>query len=310
MWPMMFFRFGLPSRLSKAIHCQRVPDVMCNHKQTLGPGSQGVHSHYGQVLGKIRLCKIIRVGTDCSGLDAPMLALRRCSVLYGAGLTRLFSVPGELDGGGFQQRRLPIAGSLREVSCRTHRDGSKLNPGPRSRLGLNGVRHVFASEINKHARQALEANFRPETLYHDLRMRRCSTMSRVELYVAGFPCQPFSSSGLREGTEDKLGRGSIFKYIFRYISKRRPRVYVLENVRGLSTHSCYGEMLTALRSLSLYNVYTRILNPEVRRGNVSYVGYRSFCWVNQTSLSKSVYILLVPCPVAVGIPISMVRCQP
>ena len=107
-------------------------------------------------------------------------------------------------------------------------------------------------------------------------------MSRVELYVAGFPCQPFSSSGSREGTEDKLGRGSIFKYIFRYISKRRPRVYVLENVRGLSTHPCYGEMLTALRSLSLYNVYTRILNPEVRRGNVSYVGYRSFCWVNQT----------------------------
>jgi hypothetical protein len=53
----------------------------------------------------------------------------------------------------------------------------------------------------------------------------------VSVMVAGFPCQPFSVQGYRKGFSDS--RGMIFFCILDFIRKQKPRVFVLENVRGL-----------------------------------------------------------------------------
>ena len=43
-------------------------------------------------------------------------------------------------------------------------------------------------------------------------------MMSVDVYVAGFPCQPFSTAGKQQGFEDSKGRGTIFHHILEYIA--------------------------------------------------------------------------------------------
>ena len=58
---------------------------------------------------------------------------------------------------------------------------------------------------------------------------------KVDVYVAGFPCQPFSSAGKREVLQDGKGRGTVFFEVFRYIQAHMPKNAILENVAGLTT---------------------------------------------------------------------------
>ena len=102
-------------------------------------------------------------------------------------------------------------------------------------LALRGLRipcqHVFASEIDPETRATLLANSPPAIMYHDIRVRPTMQTPAVDLYVAGFPCQPFSLAGRCAGF-DSPNNGTIFAHILNYISCRSPRVFVLENVAG------------------------------------------------------------------------------
>ena len=56
------------------------------------------------------------------------------------------------------------------------------------------------------------------------------SLQKVDVLIAGFPCQPFSNAGSRRGTSDS--RGSLFKRTFNFIEAMDPQVVVYENVRG------------------------------------------------------------------------------
>eukprot|EP00959_Pyramimonas_sp_CCMP1952_P166439 3478789-Pyramimonas_sp.AAC.1 len=53
----------------------------------------------------------------------------------------------------------------------------------------------------------------------------------VDLYIAGFPCQPWSLQGQHQGVDDE--RGDMARYCVRYIKKFLPKCFILENVPGL-----------------------------------------------------------------------------
>ncbi len=57
----------------------------------------------------------------------------------------------------------------------------------------------------------------------------------VQIFVCGFPCQPFSSIGAHAGVEHEAA-GSIWWYVFTYLKEKQPRIAILENVEGLITH--------------------------------------------------------------------------
>lgn len=86
-------------------------------------------------------------------------------------------------------------------------------------------------EIDKYADAGYRAihNVRKEEVFYtDAREIRPEELPEFDLICAGFPCQSFSSAGLRRGFEDV--RGTLFFEIARLAEARRPQYLLLENV--------------------------------------------------------------------------------
>ena len=85
----------------------------------------------------------------------------------------------------------------------------------------------------------------------DIMVRNPKDLPDHDLYVAGFPCQPFSAMGLREGVPDRHGRGFIITHIVVALQAKQPRACILENVRGLIT-SAPADLLQHLEETALH----------------------------------------------------------
>ena len=157
----------------------------------------------------------IKVGTDCSGIDVPIIALNES--------------------------------------------------------GISFV-HKFSSDNDPKAQETIQANSEPEFLYDDVQNRDNDKVPYVDLYVAGFPCQPFSTMGKQQGFEDDQGRGTIFFDILDYIRTKLPKVFILENVKGLVTldkGKHMNKVLKLLRQIRLrdddtkaYDVKWKLMNTK------------------------------------------------
>lgn len=118
---------------------------------------------------------------------------------------------------------------------------------------------VFACDIDANCRSVYERNF---GIYPagDISLVPACDVPDHDLLCAGFPCQPFSIIGKREGFREK--RGFLFLEIARIIAEKRPAAVLLENVRQLATASngqIMGYILTTLELLG-YDTRWRVLN--------------------------------------------------
>lgn len=99
---------------------------------------------------------------------------------------------------------------------------------------LNGV-CIGYSEIDKYAIQTYEKNFGKEIKnYGDATTINTAELPDFDLLVGGFPCQAFSVAGKRAGFNDT--RGTLIFDVVRILRDKRPRYFVLENVKGLLSH--------------------------------------------------------------------------
>lgn len=98
------------------------------------------------------------------------------------------------------------------------------------------VKHkiAFACDSDKYVKASYLANHYCENFYDDITTRSQALTPNSDMYVFGFPCQAFSMSGNRLGFEDT--RGTLYRNSLEYIDKKRPRVFVGENVKGLLSH--------------------------------------------------------------------------
>jgi DNA (cytosine-5)-methyltransferase 1 len=122
-----------------------------------------------------------------------------------------------------------------------------------------GGKCVFASEIDIEAKRAYEANYNI-TPHGDITQIDTSEIPDHDILFAGFPCQPFSIIGKKLGFDDI--RGTLFFEIARILKEKKPKMFILENVKQLKTHNkgkTLKIILETLESLG-YKVYCDILN--------------------------------------------------
>jgi DNA (cytosine-5)-methyltransferase 1 len=120
------------------------------------------------------ITEMITVATDCSGIDAPIEALKQLGVSF---------------------------------------------------------KQLWYCDNNKYARETSEANHpKPEIFFDDMLSRNNKSLPHLDLYICGFPCQSFSLAGKRLGTSDP--RSGIIPKMMETIHYSRPKICILENVRG------------------------------------------------------------------------------
>ena len=103
------------------------------------------------------------------------------------------------------------------------------------RLGFqnHGGRTVFSSEWDKFAQKTYRVNY-GEMPEGDITQIDEKDIPHHDILLAGFPCQPFSQAGLKKGFED--ARGTLFFNIAKILREKRPKAFMLENVKQLRGH--------------------------------------------------------------------------
>lgn len=91
---------------------------------------------------------------------------------------------------------------------------------------------IFSSEIDKYAKQTYFANY-GDFPSGDITQIKAEDVPDHDILLAGFPCQAFSQAGLKQGFKDT--RGTMFFEIQRILAEKRPKVFLLENVKRLRT---------------------------------------------------------------------------
>lgn len=134
--------------------------------------------------------------------------------------------------------------------------------------GFNGE-CVFTSEIKPHAVSTYSSNFPGDSVSGDITQIDAKDIPDFDILLAGFPCQPFSSAGVRKGFMDT--RGTLFFDIERILKEKKPAGFLLENVEGLVTHDRVDRTRPIGRTLETilkhlddlgYNVSWRVLDAS------------------------------------------------
>ncbi len=124
------------------------------------------------------------------------------------------------------------------------------------------VHCVFTSEIDKFAVQTYQANFDNQIVHGDITKIATKDIPQHDILLAGFPCQPFSQAGLKKGFDDT--RGTLFFDIERILLEKRPKAFLLENVKQLKGHDNGRTLDTILEHLKAagYETHCKVLRAR------------------------------------------------
>lgn len=173
--------------------------------------------------------------------------------------------------------------------------------------GIGGIRHgfeqtggrcVFTSEWDKYAQKTYLANYPHEEghiLAGDITQVDAADVPDHDILLAGFPCQPFSIAGVSK--KNALGRphgfkdttqGTLFYDVARIIAEKKPKAFLLENVKNLVSHDkgkTFKTILNVLRDELGYEVHARVIDGQhfvpQHRERIIIVGFREsagFTW--------------------------------
>ena len=149
-----------------------------------------------------------------------------------------------------------------------------------------GGKCVFSSEWNNFAKKTYEANF-GEVPFGDITQISEKSIPDHDILLGGFPCQPFSIAGVSK--KNALGRkhgfldetqGTLFFDIARIIEHKKPKAFMLENVKNLISHdkgNTFRVIKNTLQELG-YSVHFQVLNGKhfvpQNRERILIVGFR------------------------------------
>lgn len=132
------------------------------------------------------------------------------------------------------------------------------------RLGFEqvGFEIVYSNEVDRFCCETYRENF-GEIDERDISEVTAEEIPDFDVLLAGFPCQPFSMAGIKKGFDDP--RGNLFFQIERILEAKRPRAFLLENVKFLQSHR-RGETFSIIKQILTeklgYNIFYRVLNSK------------------------------------------------
>lgn len=133
--------------------------------------------------------------------------------------------------------------------------------GFRLALERNGLECIFSSEVDTACRKVYQDNFR-DTPFGDINQIHPEEIPDHDFLTAGFPCQPFSWCGKKEGFKDEV-RGTLFFNIVEILEAKRPKVFLLENVKGIlgsDKGKTIKEIHYQLEEKLNYTLYTDVID--------------------------------------------------
>ena len=159
--------------------------------------------------------------------------------------------------------------------------------GMRIAFDKAGGRCVFSSEWNKFSQQTYETNF-GDIPDGDITEIKAKDIPNHDILVGGFPCQPFSLAGVsskkalgrKHGFEDET-QGTLFFDIVRIIKEKKPKAFLLENVKNLKSHDkgkTFKVIMKKLQEDLEYDVHVKIVDASSvvpqHRERIFIVGFR------------------------------------
>lgn len=159
-----------------------------------------------------------------------------------------------------------------------------------------GGQCVFTSEWDSYAQRTYLGNFGDShQLAGDITQVKAKDIPDHDVLLAGFPCQPFSIAGVSK--KNALGRshgfaceaqGTLFFDVARIIKEKRPKAFLLENVKNLKSHdkgNTFRVIMETLEKELGYHVHVKIIDGQhfvpQHRERVAIVGFREpmpFSW--------------------------------
>ncbi len=106
----------------------------------------------------------------------------------------------------------------------------------------NGFECVFSNDFDKYCKVTYDYNFskllnpQKEMCLGDITKISSNIIPDFDVLAGGFPCQPFSIAGYRQGFNDEKGRGNVFFEIIRILKDKKSKAFLLENVKNLKSH--------------------------------------------------------------------------
>jgi len=166
------------------------------------------------------------------------------------------------------------------------------------RLGFESIGGscIFTSEWNEWSKKTYIANFgEGETIVGDIVPFPSEEIPDHDVLLAGFPCQPFSIAGVSK--KNALGKphgfecttqGTLFFDVARIIAAKKPKAFLLENVKNLVSHdkgSTFKIIIDTLEKELGYHVFWKIIDGQgwvpQHRERIIIVGFRNkvdFSW--------------------------------
>lgn len=136
------------------------------------------------------------------------------------------------------------------------------------RLGFENTKKfttIFANDFDKSCKLTYDLNFEePKLNTEDLWKLDLNKIPDFDVLLGGFPCQAFSIAGYRNGFKDEKVGGNLFFRIVEILKLRKPKAFLLENVKNLKAHdkgNTFKVIEETLQSDELgYKIKSQVLN--------------------------------------------------
>jgi len=176
--------------------------------------------------------------------------------------------------------------------------------------GAGSVKCIFSSEWDQKAQDTYEANFH-ERPAGDITKLNAEQIPDHDILTGGFPCQPFSIAGVSKanalGNEHGFKhatQGTLFFDVARIIDKKRPKAFLLENVKNLQSHD-KGKTFKVIRHTLEeelgYHIFVKVIDARKmvpqHRERIYIVGFRDdidFSFPEIPELSPKFKFILEP----------------